>query len=256
MNAQTAETLIQCHRPWRRPENSRLAKAVKQAGSDAALKSRLDEQVAFDDRQLGMIGRLVLPPELVERLAQAGHGGAHRSPRTLLRDPAVLAGVIGVLLILGLVVFFAMQGMRRFPGDDAVFDMVDTAQRMSGMEVEPVEAEIGRLGDWLFMKYALENYQVAPDLAAAHAAGCRVFKQKGHPIAQIIVGQPQAVLYVFKAADFGVRIDPQNEWRFFEREEWSGAAASHGDSCTVVTVRGGTKEAREALEKLTGKPAR
>jgi hypothetical protein len=244
--------LLNCHRPWDRAGNSRVAKAVKQARADDSQKALLDGQAAFDGEQMAVIEAINQPEEIAARFEQGEAPGR----KAAMRDPIVLAGICGVLLILGLVVFFGMQRMKRFPGQDAVFDMVDTAEKMSGTEVEPVEMQIGSLGDWLFMKFALENYQPSPDLAAVKTAGCRVFKPKGHPVAQIIVGKPQAVLYVFKSADFGVNIQPQDEWRFFEREEWAGAASAHGEFCTVISVRGGEKEARKAVAKLTGRAAR
>lgn len=243
--------MLNCHRPWHAAKNSRAARAVKQAQADASLKARLEEQTAFDGEQRGILGSITLP----EGFEQKDGAVARPQAKKMLCDPVVMSGACGVLLILGLVIFFALQGMKRFPGHEAVFDMVDTASS-DWTKVDPVKMEIGKLGDWLFMKAALENYQPAPDLAAVWTAGCRVIRQNGYPVAQIILEKPEAVLYVFKAADFGVKLKPEDDWRFFEREEWAGAVSMHGDSCTVITVRGAESDARDAVATLTGKGTR
>src|SRR5205823_2263293 len=136
--------------------------------------------------------------------------------------------------------------MQNFPGRDSAMRMVEITDEMSGMELEPKVAKAGDLEDWLFSK-GFDGYYVPPEFADLKTLGGRVFKQDGFPVAQVAIEKNSMLFYVFRAENFGVKIDPPEKWRIFEDEDWVAAVRAHDDTCFMLAFRGKRADMRNFL---------
>jgi len=249
MNAKIAEQLIQCHcGPEHEGDDSKIRKALRVAAKDADLKSKLDRQMELDARALEWIAGIELPEDLEEKFhSMGGADGPSFSLKRALHQPPVLAVIIALLVMLGWFVYDAVIRADNFPGRDAVQQMLDTTDEMSGTELAPKVTEAGLLGDWLFSQYGFENYYVPGELSRLKTAGVRVFKQDSFPVAQIAIEEHQSFLFVFNADDFGVKISPGDHWRVFVVDDWCVGILAHEGNCVMVAFHGKKGEMRHLL---------
>ena len=245
MNVKTAETFLACYRADK-PLESRVAKAARMAETDEILRQKLKAQVEFDQQIVDAL-RSVQPSDSL--LANLGRRPAAAEPlRTQLGQPAMLSAVAGVFLIIGVLVWQEMLRRDSFPGKGAVEEMIASADDLSGVELEPASTAISQLGDHFYMR-GFEGFALPPDLATLPAVGTRVFRQSGRPVAQLAVDRKNALLYVFRAGDFGVRLG-SGEWRIFTQGGWVAAVREQKALCTVVTFHGDRGDMQEFLATL------
>jgi hypothetical protein len=247
MKADEAELLLQAHRPGKATD-SRTQKAVEYAEAHDTLRLRLTEQRRFDEH-IGEIVHCIQPPEdLRQKLAAAGSQTAARGGSPL---HAILPVLTGVLVLVGIGVFFYLQSLRDFPGKEAVERMVEGAGKMSGLELEEVAKPVGQLGDWFYM-HGFEGFAVPAEVAALPAVGTRVYQLDGRSIAQLAVDRRQLLVHVFDAARFGVVIG-EGGWRVFDHLEWVAAIQRQGATCCLLTFKGTTPEMHDLLASLEKK---
>lgn len=253
MNAKSAETLFRCHRGGKHDgDDARIRKAIQFAEKDAGLKNKLDEQIAFDARATSAIGTICTRSSLIERIKEIEKPAGHAfNLRAMLRTPPVLAMLIALLVLAGLGIYFGLSRMEDFPGKDDAMRMIEITEEMTGVEMEPKTAKAGDIEDWLFAK-GFEGYFVPPEFAELKTLGGRVFKQDGLPVAQIAMEKNAMLFYVFKADDFGVKVDPPDQWRQFQDDEWTAAIRSHEGICFMVAFRG-TKADMQVFLASAGK---
>ena len=253
MNANEADLLIRCHRAGREPEG-RVQKAVRLAEGDAGLAKMLRAQEEFDAQIVDAIHCIVPPEDLREKLGALSDasGAGRRTMRSQVGTPAMLAAVAGVLLLIGVIVFFVMEGMANFDGREAVEHMLDATTKMNGTEFEAVTTTTTQLGDWLYMR-GYEGYEMPPELAAVPVIGSRVFKQDGKPVAQFVVEKHDSVIFQFRAADFGVRLPADGAWQVLEQGGWAAAVRQHSDRCCMIAFRGSAADMQTFLQSLPKK---
>ena len=258
MNATEAELLLHCHRAGREPEG-RVQKAVRMAESDPALGKKLHDQMEFDAQIVEAVHSVVPPEDLREKLGalNAASGAGRRGLRSQMSNPAMLAALAGVLLIVGVIVFLVLENMADFTGREAVEHMLDATTKMNGTELEAVTTTTTQLGDWFYMR-GYEGYEMPPELAALPVNGSRVFRQDGKPVAQFIIEKHDSVLFdsvvfEFHAADFGVQLPADGDWQVLERDKWVAAVRQHGDHCYMIALRGVEADMRTFLQTLPKK---
>jgi len=249
MNADDALALLPLHRPGREA-GSRVQKAVRFAKNDLALSQQLAAQQEFDSRITDVVHSIVPPENLREKLR-----GACARPdekprlRTHAFNPVVLTAIAGVLLIAGFFGWTVMERMEKFEGRDAVESMLSTTSKMSGVELDPVAATSGTMGDWFYM-HGFEGYAVPAEAAALPVVGGRVFHIDGYPIAQLAIDRHDSILYVFRASDFGIDIPADSPWRVIAFEGWAAALRRHDDTCSMLAFRGEKSDMRAFLATL------
>jgi hypothetical protein len=255
MNAHTAETLIRCYRPGK-PADGRTQKAVKFAEQDPELGKKLSEQIQFDGEIVDVIHYIHPPDDLRAKLSDSG---AKPDEKTRLRrqaiNPAILTALMGVLLLVGVIVFMVMERMEKFPGRESVEELLGTAAKMTGTELETVALSTSQIGDWFYMKN-YDGFEAPPELASQSIVGARVFHYGGHSVAQIAVGTPEqmrCLLYEFQASNFGVQLPPDGDWLVMDHEQWVGAVRQRGDHCFLIAFRGTKAEMRDFLRSLPAK---
>ncbi|MEP6670658.1 MAG: hypothetical protein ABJF10_15985 [Chthoniobacter sp.] len=258
MNAQTAETLLRCYRPGRRAD-SKTEKAVRFAEEDPELKQVLATQIAFDEQIVDVVHFIKPPENLRQKLTDLSV--APRAEKTRLRkqviNPAVLTAILGLVVILGIVVFFVIEGMEKFPGREAVENMLGGSGKLSGTEFESVVTTTGQLGDWFYMR-GYDGFEAPTELTALPVIGSRVFRIDGRTVAQFAVGDAKVnsmrcLIFEFHASEFGVHLPSENEWKVLAQDEWVGAVRQHGDHCFLIAFRGGKQEMEDFLKTLPPK---
>lgn len=250
MNPEDAAQLLPLHRPGR-PAEGALLKAVKLAEADPELAGTLAAQREFDGQMLAAIQSIAPPENLRHKLRAASCRPGAPKPRrgSQVLNPVVLTAVVGVLLILGFVAWTVLDRMEKFPGREAAEQMLTATNKMSGVELDSVKENTGAMQDWFYMR-GFEGYSVPVELAALPAVGSRVFQIDGHSIAQVAVDRHDSILYVFRAADFGVEIPPNEAWRVIAHEGWAAALRRNGDICSMIAFRGEKAEMRAFLAQL------
>jgi len=253
VNTETAETLLRCYRPGKRAD-SKMEKAVRFAEEDPELKKVLGAQIEFDEQMIDVIHFIKPPENLRQKLSDLSV--APRAEKTRLRkqviNPAVLTALLGVMLILGIVVFLVIERMEKFPGREAVENILASASKMTGTELESVTSTTGQIGDWFYMR-GYEGFEAPPELAALPVLGSRVFRIDGRTVSQIAIGNAEAMrclIFQFHASEFGVLLPPEEGWRVLTQDQWVGAIRQHGDHCFLIAFRGDKAEMQDFLKTL------
>jgi hypothetical protein len=253
MNAQTAETLLRCYRPGK-PADSRTQKAVRFAETDPELQPKLAAQLEFDQQIVSVIHFIKPPDNLRQKLNDltAAPTVAKTKLRSQIINPAILTALLGVLLIIGVVVFIVLERMEKFPGREAVESLLGGAAKMTGVELETVTTTTSQLEDWLYMR-GYEGYEVPPELATLPVVGSRVFRNEGRPVAQLAVDHHNSLVYQFHASEFGVQLPSDGGWQVLTKDDWVGAIRQHGDHCFLVAFRGTKSDMDDFLKTLPKK---
>ncbi len=258
MRAEEARSVLAGYRAGQ-PADGKVQKALRLLEGDEALGRAFREQSAFDNQVFAWIQTIKPPPGLLHRINDAAAEPVRpRIDKAILKQPPVIAALIGLVVMLGFLIFFWFDHMGSFPGRDAVFRMIGVTQQMSGVELEPLITECEKLGDWLYLKYGLEDFNAPPEFSGKKTVGCRVYKQDGCPVAQVALEEATGaegmegsgvILYMFRASDFGVKLSAPKSWLIFEQEDW--VAALRGESiCSMVAFRGTRSQMRDYLASL------
>ena len=243
MNAKSAEQFIQCHcGPGLSSGDASVRKALKFAAKRETLKKELEEQLELDARALKWIDGIALPTDLEQLFLDDEEEPVTTgfNWKAAWRQPPFLALLIALLVLFGWV--FTLVRADHFPGRETVQQLIDATEEMTGSELDPKTTETGLLGDWLFSQYGFENFFVPEELSHLKTAGCRVLKLNGIPVAQIAVQKHESFLFVFQADDLGVKINPPDQWRIFEMDDWCVAIQSHEKGCIMLAFHGSQAE--------------
>jgi hypothetical protein len=238
--------LLACYREGARTD-ARIAKAARAAEADPAVRPKLREQVAFDGAIVAAISSLRLPERLAQSLASSK--AAMPAIRDHARHPAILCAIAGVLLGAGFLAWLGIEELRSFPGKENAVQMVEQLGKMTGGELEAAAGAAGTMADWFYMR-GFDGFTLAPELAALPAMGRRTFKVSGHPVGQIALDSQASILNVFRAADFGVQLDPKGDWKVFACGEWVAAIRQREGICTLLAFRGTEAQMDEFVHSL------
>lgn len=247
MNADEAEPLLALHREGRRAAG-RVQKALRYAAGHDTLRLKLGEQGMFDGQIMRAIHSIRPPENLRKKLREVSAAtGARKCSSNLCA--ATFAAVCGILVIVGFAVWTVMEKMERFPGRENVERMLSATSKMSGVELEPISATSGTLGDWFYMR-GFEGYTLPPEIGALPVVGSRVLRIDERPIAQLAVDRQNSILYVFRAGDFGVQLPETATWRMIDYEDWVAGLRRSGNICYMVAMRGSKEELQTFLQSL------
>lgn len=231
--------------------DARLEKAARVAEKDEVLRKRLEEQSAWDSQLSAVIHSIEPPDDLRRKLVVFGPTtNERRRPfRSQMTQPAMLAVVLGVLVLVGWIVFDTLKRKENFRGRERVEQLLGVTKRMSGAELEPVSMKTWQLGDWFYMR-GFDQFAVPPEVAQLPAVGSRVFRSGGHAVAQVAIDERNCLIYVFRADDFNVDLPDGDDWRLLNYEGWVAAIRRQGQTCTMIAFLGTRAEMRDFLENL------
>lgn len=172
--------------------------------------------------------------------------------KTQARHPAFLATAIAVAVIAGVSIFQIAEHMNRFPGEATARRLLTTASSTHSMMLDPVETNVGALGDFFFMKHRLAHYDVPQEFAGLRTLGCRVFDDaEGERIAQIWVVENHMQLFLFPAER-----DPKtgkahefSGWHYIDQDPWTGVVKEQNGVCFMAALRGNEKDLAPYISK-------
>jgi hypothetical protein len=227
--------------------------AVLRARRSAKTAKEFNQQQAFDKAVAALVRETPVSAEIAEWFRNEKL--IPRSKRTwkkTARNPAVLSVALAVAVIVGVIVFIVLERMKEFPGSGTARKMLTIASATKAGQLDPVNADAGSLGDFFFMKYRLEHYDVAPEFASLRTSACRVFDDdEGHRVAQISVPEKRMQFFLFPAER-----DPKDArplqftgWRYVEHEGWTGAVQVKDGVCFMAALRGDGKDLAPYLAK-------
>jgi len=127
-----------------------------------------------------------------------------------------------------------------------------TASSNKSMMLDPVKANAGALGDFLFMKHRLAHYDVPQEFEDLKTLGCRVFDdEEGQRVVQIWVVEKKMQFFMFPAER-----DPKtgkakefSGWRYIDQERWTGVVKEDRGVCFMAALRGGEKDLAPYISK-------
>ena len=248
------EALVRCAPITEKPgTDRRMRSAVLRARRSPKAARDFNQQQAFDKAVAALVQEMPVSAEIAEwfrneRLIPQDK----RTWRKTARNPAVLSVALALAVIIGVVVFIVLERMQEFPGSGTARKMLTVAAATRAGQLDPVEAEAGSLGDFFFMKYRLEHYDIAPQFADLRTSACKVFDDdEGHRVAQISLPEKRMQFFLFPAERNPKDGTPLefSGWRYVEHEGWTGAVQMKDGVCFMAALRGEERDLAPYLTK-------
>jgi hypothetical protein len=235
----------------RQPADRSMRSAISRADGSVEFAN----QQNFDRAVAGLVRLVPIPAESAEWFSEKDLVPASKwTWKKMVRNPAVLAISIAVVVIAGVFVFNFLSHLNDFPGSATARKLLTLAASTRPVMLDPVKAEAGTLSDLFFMKHGLERYDVPQEFADFETIGCRVFDdEESRRIAQIWVAEKRMQFFLFPAERDTKTGAPLQfpGWRYVHQEGWTGAVTEHSGVCFMAAVRGRGKD----LEPYLSKPA-
>src|SRR2546421_1318041 len=234
--------------------HDRLAdRSMRAAVSHANSSTDFVNQQSFDRAVAELVRLIPIPPETAEWFAEKDLVvGSKWTWKKIVRNPAVLAISIAVVVIAGVSVFQVLSRLNDFPGSATARKLLSVAASTRPVMLDPVSTEAGTLSDLFFMKYGLEHYDVPEGFADFRTIGCRVFEdEESRRIAQIWLAEKRMQLFLFPAernTKTGAVLRFPG-WRYISQEGWVGAVKEQSGVCFMAALRGGQKDLEPYIAK-------
>jgi hypothetical protein len=223
-------------------QHNLMDRAMRSSVARAADSSEFANQQNFDRAVAELVRLVPIPPETAEWFSERDLAvGSKWTWKKLVRNPAVLAISIAVLVIAGVFVWQFLTRLNEFPGSATARRLLSVAASTRPVMLDPVSTEAGMLSDLFFMKHGLERYDVPEEFADFQTIGCRVFEDEGsRRIAQIWLAEKRMQLFLFPAerdTKTGAVMKFPG-WRYVQQEGWTGAVKEQSGVCFMAALRG------------------
>ena len=220
--------------------------------SRAGKSSEFVNQQNFDRAVAALVRAIPIPPETAEWFSTDLVSPSKWTWKKTVRNPAVLAIGIALVVIAGVLVFQFVARLNDFPGSATARKLLAIAGSTRSVLLDPVNADAGTLSDLFFMKHGLEHYDVPPEFADFRTIGCRVFDDdESRRIAQIWVAEKRMQFFLFPAernAKTGAVLKFPG-WRYVHQENWIGAVTQRNGVCFMAALRGREKDLTPYIPK-------
>ena len=220
--------------------------------SRAGKSSEFVNQQNFDRAVAALVRTIPIPPETAEWFSTDLISPSKWTWKKTVRNPAVLAIGLALIVIAGVLVFQFVARLNDFPGSATARKLLAIAGSTRSVLLDPVNADAGTLSDLFFMKHGLEHYDVPPEFADFRTIGCRVFDDdESRRIAQIWVAEKRMQFFLFPAernAKTGAVLKFPG-WRYVHQENWIGAVTQHNGVCFMAALRGREKDLTPYIPK-------
>ncbi len=235
--------LLAEHRPWG-GDRPRVVKAVGKAGDTPEFAA----QVEADRRLQGEVAAAEVPRDILDLVLAVP---ARPRLRVLIFQPAVLAILLAIIVVLGTFAYLAKTRMGNFPGRDTAEELVEYVGTTGEYEpFPPVEA--GSLDDWFVLK-GFAGFNVPPQLEKALAVGGRVFRHEGVLLAEVELKTGNARLLVFHLEDLKKeRFEPGRQWRIFQDDDYAVAVTRDDANGYIVLFEGDSDDMPAFLNSFGG----
>ena len=218
--------------------------ALGHLAAEPTLREAFDLQRALDAPLAAGVQALPLPTDfqatVADGLRLAAQNGTN-SWRSMLRQPALWAVLLAVAFLAAWTGWAVYEHAMGFPGDENVRQLVNLALKARLGSLEPLDAECGKIGDTLFLRHNLTDFDVPEAFTHEMATGYRVFKKDEEYVTQVHTRGDNLVFLVFRAEGQGVHISKDN-WKHMDGEGWIAAVTVHRRLCFVAITRGDRAE--------------
>ncbi|MGI8431460.1 MAG: hypothetical protein ACR2MW_04105 [Chthoniobacterales bacterium] len=240
--------LLECAPINDAPPNDRaMRSALESARTIPEVAASLTTQQQFDQPLARLVGQIEIPKAAEEWFVNVALiKGAKRSWKRTARHPAILATALAILVMAGVSIYFLVERLQEFPGSVMAKNMLVVASHLRRTELEPLNTDAINIGDYFFMKYQMEHFDVPMAFADLRATGARVFDDpEGHRVAQVALAESGVQFFLYPAetpaADERGKKGASPRWRYVENEGWTGAVEVRNGVCFMIAMRG-TKE--------------
>ena len=228
-------------------------RSMRAAVSRARSSKEFENQQRFDCAVTALVRDIPIPPETAEWFSTKDLVSPSKwTWEKIVRNPAVLAIGIALVVIGGVLVFQLVGRLNNFPGSNTARKLLTIASSTRAVLLDPVSADAGTLSDLFFMKYSLEHYDVPAQFADLRTIGCRVFEdEESRRIAQIWLAEKRMQLFLFPA-ERDVKTGSVLRfpgWRYVHQEGWVGAVTEHNGVCFMAALRGRKKDLAPYISK-------
>src|SRR6266571_4983460 len=228
-------------------------RSMRSAVFRASDSNEFANQQSFDRAVAELVRIIPIPPATAEWFSTKDLFSPSKwTWKKTLRNPAVLAVGIALVVIAGVLVFQFVARLNDFPGSATARKLLTIAGSTRSVVLDPVNAEAGTLSDLFFMKHGLEHYDVPAEFADFRTIGCRAFEDdESQRIAQIWVVEKRMQFFLFPAernAKTGA-VMRFPDWRYVHQEGWVGAVTERNGVCFMVALRGREKDLAPYLAK-------
>ncbi|MGH8094440.1 MAG: hypothetical protein ACREIF_13390 [Chthoniobacterales bacterium] len=234
------------------PSDRAMRSALETARTIPETAASLSAQHQFDVALANLVRQIAIPKEAQEWFVNAELiKGAKRSWKKTARHPAILATALAVLVLAGIAIFLFVEHLHEFPGSATAKKMLVVASNARHLQFDPLNTDAINLGDYFFMKFQLEHFDVPMQFADLRARAVRVFDDEdGQRVAQVLLAESgmQFFLYPAEQRDPTHGTTPSRlAWRYVEAEDWAGAVAVRNGVCFMIAMHGSEKELRSYL---------
>lgn len=222
-----------------------VQKALKVAADSDILSSEYQAQVEIDKRVHASIKGLRIPEDVLSSL---GNRVASIPPRRFNpRDPAMVAVLIGFLLLVTVLTWNFLGRPAAFPSD-----AIEIAEEVLTFDERPFEAvnlPAGSLEDWFVLK-GFDGFDVPTPLEKYNAEDAAILKIDTQSVAAITVPEQNSQFISFNAHPHEITIFPEGSWRYLQLDTENALALRRdADMCFMVIRRGSLAELKRFLEK-------
>ncbi len=233
------------------PSDRAMRSALESARTIPEAAASLTAQQQFDQALAQLVRDIPIPKE-AEQWFRNGSliASSRRNWRNTARHPAILATVLAVLVLTGMAVFFTLEQLHDFPGAATAKKMLLVASTSRRAQFDPLHTDAINLGDYFFMKFQLEHYDVPMQLADLRATGARVFEDEdGKRIAQVLLAESGLQFFFYSAdkRDTAETSKGKPTWHYVESEGWTAAVQERSGVCFMIAQRGDEQELRTYL---------
>ena len=234
------------------PSDRAMRSALESARTIPEAAASLTAQQQFDQALATLVHKIGIPKEAQEWFVNSALiKGPKRSWKKTARHPAILATALAVLVMAGLGIFLFLEQLYEFPGSATAKKLLAVASHMQSSQLDPLHTDAINLGDYFFMKFQLEHFDVPMQFADFRATGARVFEDEdGHRIAQVLLAESGLQFFLFAAEENEPRhrtAQRNSGWGYVEGEGWAGAVQERNGVCFMVAMRGSEEELRSYL---------
>jgi hypothetical protein len=234
------------------PSDRAMRSALETARTIPEAAANLSAQHQFDVALAERVQRIPIPKEAEEWFVNAALiKGAKRSWKKTARHPAILATALAFVVLAGIAIFFFVEQWHEFPGSATAKKMLVVASNSRRAQFDRLNTDAINLGDYFFMKFQLEHFDVPMRFADFRASGARIFEDEdGQRVAQVLLAESgvQFFLYPSEKSAAGARpTEGPPKWRYVADEGWAGAVEERDGVCFMIAMRGSEQELRSYL---------
>ncbi len=231
------------------PSDRAMRSALETARTIPETAASLSAQHHFDHALAELVRRIEIPKQAEEWFVNGALiKGAKRSWKKTARHPAILATALAVLVMAGIAVFFFIERLNEFPGSATAKKMLVVASASPRSQFDRLNTDAINLGDYFFMKFQLEHFDVPMRFSDFRATGARVVEDgDGLRVAQVLLAENGVQFFLYsvepEAARKGAKPGPPT-WRYVESEGWAGAVEVSDGICFMIAMHGSEQELR------------